>query len=96
MTNICDADLQYLKPGKKVMLRSFNGLLAASEKVEPQYNYWKLIGSKALVSQLSADNNNRVLVTFDRDLVSLGLLCHNEIPNSLWILVNDLKFVCQY
>ena len=96
MTNICDADLQYLKPGKKVSLKSFNGSLGAPQVVKSQEDYWKLIGSKAIVSQLSTDNNNRVLVTFERDLASLGLISHNEIPNSLWILIDDLKFVCRY
>jgi hypothetical protein len=96
MVSICDADLQHLKPGKKVALKSFNGSLIADQTVKPQENYWKLIGSKAVVSQLSTDNNNRVLVTFEYDLSILGLACHNEIPNSLWILIDDLKFVCRY
>ncbi|RYZ79351.1 MAG: hypothetical protein EOO68_38990 [Moraxellaceae bacterium] len=96
MNIICDADLQYLKPGKKVALKSFNGSVVAPPSINPQENYWKLIGSKAVVSQLSADKNNRVLVTFERDLASLGLICHNETPNALWIPIGDLKFVCRY
>ena len=96
MSNICDADIHHLQPGKKVALKSFNGSLVAPQDVKPQEDYWKLIGSKAVVSQLSTDNNNRVLVTFECDLSNLGLACHNQIPNSLWILVNDLKFVCRY
>ena len=96
MTNVCDADLQHLKPGKKVSLKSFNGSLVSPQAVKPQEDYWKLIGSKAIVNQLSADNNNRVLVTFARDLTVLDLISHNETPNSLWVLINDLKFVCRY
>jgi hypothetical protein len=96
VTNICDANFQYLKPGKKVSLKSFNGSVVAPQAVKRHEDYWKLIGSKAIVSQLSTDTNNRVLVTFERDLMNLGLTCHNEIPNSLWVLIDDLKYVCRY
>ena len=96
MSNICDADLHHLQPGKKVALKSFNRNLVSPQNVKPQEDYWKLIGSKAVVDQLSKDNNGYVLVTFEPDLSSLGLTCHNEVPNSLWILIDDLKFVCRY
>lgn len=94
MANICDADMQHLKPGKRVALKSFNGSLIAPENVKPEENYWLLIGSKAVV-ELTNDSD-RVLIKFDRDLSSLGLANHNEIPNALWILISDLKFVCRY
>jgi hypothetical protein len=96
MSNICDADIHHLQPGKKVALKSFNRSMVAQQSVKPQEDYWKLIGSKAVVSKLSTDNNNRVLITFENDLSMLGLECHNEVPNSLWILIDDLKFVCRY
>lgn len=99
MTNICDADVQHLKPGKKVMLKSFLGLQTASEKIEPQYNYWALIGSKASVANEAQATSkperlNQVLVTFDCDIKTKGLI--SNIENSLWIDIADLKFVCRY
>ncbi|MET0355709.1 MAG: hypothetical protein ABW044_02970 [Cellvibrio sp.] len=94
MTKICDADIHHLKPGKRVSLKSFNGSLIAPQDVKPEENYWQLIGSKAVVE--SANNTERVLVKFERDLSALGLANHNEVENSLWILISDLKFICRY
>jgi len=94
MGTICDADLRYLKPGKRVVLKSFNGSLVAQQEIKPEENYWLLIGGKAVVE--SNNNTDRVLIKFERDLSSLGLTNQNEQPNSLWILIGDLKFVCRY
>jgi len=94
MANICDADLHYLKPGKRVVLKSFNGSLIAPQDVKPGENYWQLIGCKAVVEL--ANDTDRVLIKFEHDLPSLGLANHNEVPNALWILISDLKFVCRY
>lgn len=94
MSNICDSDLHHLKPGKRVVLKSFNNSLTAPQTSKPNENYWMLIGSKAVVS--AADGSDRVLITFERDLQSLGLVSPNQQPNSLWILVSDLKFICRY
>jgi len=81
MASICDADLHYLKPGKRVVLKSFNGSLIAPPDVKPEENYWLLIGGKAVVED--ANNSDRVLVKFERDLSSLGLINHNKVPNAL-------------
>lgn len=94
MSTICDADLHHLKPGKRVVLKSFKGSLIAPQDITPEENYWQLIGSKAVVEV--AVNAGRVLLKFERDLSSLGLVNHNEAPNTLWILISDLKFVCRY
>jgi hypothetical protein len=94
MVDICDADIHHLKLGKRVVLKSFNGSLIARQDIKAEENYWLLIGSKAVV-ELTNDGD-RVLLKFDRDLSSLGLTNHNEIPNALWILISDLKFVCRY
>ena len=94
MNTICDADLHHLKPGKRVVLKSFNGSLIAPQDVKPEENYWLLIGSKAIVE--ITNNTERVLIKFERDLSSLGLASHSEHPNSLWILISDLKFICRY
>ncbi len=92
--DICDADLHHLKPGKRVVLKSFEGSLTAPQAVKPEENYWKLIGSKAVVEV--ANNTDQVLLKFERDLSSLGLVSNNEVPNTLWILISDLKFICRY
>ncbi|RYY03500.1 MAG: hypothetical protein EOO53_06205 [Gammaproteobacteria bacterium] len=94
MADICDADIHHLKPGKRVVLKSFNGSLNAPHDTKAEENYWLLIGSKAVVEL--AKDVDRVLLKFDRDLSNLGLASHNEIPNALWILISDLKFVCRY
>ncbi|RYY74021.1 MAG: hypothetical protein EOO52_14185 [Gammaproteobacteria bacterium] len=94
MSDICDADLHHLKPGKRVVLKSFNGHLSKTHDVRPEENYWQLIGSKAVVE--ASNNSDRVLVAFERDLSTLGLAGHSDIKNSLWILISDLKFVCRY
>ena len=93
-STICDADIHHLKPGKRVVLKSFKGSLIAPQNVKPEENYWQLIGSKAVVE--FANNTDQVLLKFERDLSSLGLANHNEIPNTLWILISDLKFICRY
>ena len=94
MSTICDADLHHLKPGKRVVLKSFNGSLMAPQAINAEENYWQLIGSKAVVEL--TNNTDRVLIKFERDLSSLGLANHDEQPNSLWILIDDLKFICRY
>ena len=94
MTTICDADLHHLKPGKRVALKSYNGSLIAPQVTDPEKNYWLLIGSKAVVEL--TNESDRVLIKFEREFSSLGLVNRNEMPNSLWILITDLKFVCRY
>lgn len=93
ISNICDADLHHLKPGKKVVLKSYKGNLQAWENTDPRENYWLLIGSKAIV--ISSDREG-ALISFERDLHSLGLVSGNELANSLWVCISDLKFVCRY
>ncbi len=94
MSTICDADIHHLKPGKRVVLKSFKGSLIAPQDVKPEENYWLLIGSKAVVEVVN--NTDRVLLKFERDLVTLGLSNQNEQLNSLWVLISDLKFICRY
>lgn len=94
MSTICNADIHHLKPGKRVVLKSFKGSLIAPQDVKPEENYWQLVGSKAVVEV--ASNTDRVLLKFERDLSSLGLVSNNEVPNALWILISDLKFICRY
>ena len=94
MANICDADLHHLKPGKRVVLKSFKNSLIAPLNVKPEENYWHLIGCKAVVE--ATNDSDKVLVRFERDLSNLGLVGHAESSNSLWIFISDLKFICRY
>lgn len=96
MSHICAADLHHLKPGKRVVLKSFNGSLVAPTATAANENYWQLIGVKAVVSSATLNDSGRVLISFERDFQSMGLACHNPLPNSLWVLSGDLKFICRY
>jgi hypothetical protein len=79
-----------MKIGSKVKLTSFNGGLTPDEDCFPHENYWKLIGRFGVIANASNDKKNRLLVQFEDDLHSLGLECHNDLKNSLWILISDL------
>ena len=95
MTGICDADLQHLKLGKRVVLRSFSGSQCALPDISAQENYWLLVGIKATVVQTDVDKQI-ALVQFDVSFQQLGLVNHSEITNALWVMIDDLKFVCRY
>lgn len=71
-------------------LNTFNGSLKPDDNCLPHENYWKLIGSFGHIIKES-NARGRVLVQFEKDVLSFGLECHNEIDNSLWILESDLK-----
>lgn len=84
--------------GARVILRSFNGTKYAPSDPERDEvnNYWLLVDHCGLVVKDEPSkyiDPDRVLVKFDMDVLSLGLHCHNEIPNSLWICRDDLD-VC--
>jgi len=84
----------------RVRLISFNGTKQADPGCHPTEDYWKLIGSSGTVTQdpsqsslrasFSPQPQPRVLVVFDANLDSMGLINHNPAPNSLWILESDL------
>ena len=76
--------------GTRVKLISFNGESETPEGCEPEENYWALVGNTGTIAK-PKNSNSRVLVQFDINVNSLGLHCHNEIPNSLLILTNDLR-----
>ena len=87
-----------MKDGCRVKLNSFNGTKASPSDCEPREDYWQLIGIEGVVLQdpftcckYTGFNNERsVLVKFDVSVESLGLCCHNDFENSLWIPVSDL------
>lgn len=78
---------------RRVVLRTFNGATRAPENEDPACNYWSLVGSSGtVVKTVPGDgiDDDRVLVQFDLDVEKMGLHCHNEIYNSLWIKRGDL------
>lgn len=81
-----------MKVGQKVRLVTFNGELECSEYCDPSENYWSLISLTGTVVK-NANSRGRVTVTFDEDIGSQGLHCHNETPNSLYILPSDLAAI---
>ncbi|WP_210465378.1 hypothetical protein [Rufibacter roseolus] len=84
-----------MEKGKKYVLKSFNGTRIPEEDCDDNENYWKLLEEEGTVTDYAEDlnfpNGSRVLFQFDIDVNSHGLECHNEKPNSLWILKTDLK-----
>jgi len=85
-------DLSVIDINRKVELVTFNGQLVSPDKCDPQENYWALIGKTGRVIE-PQNARQRVLVEFDENLTKLGLTCHNPKPNSLLILVSDLKLI---
>ena len=88
----------YFKYGDKVILRSFHNTLHVPEDVDDTENYWKLIGSVGKIISNKKKSHpaflnmgERVLVKFE-NIEKFGLICHNEIPNSLWIFLSDLAY----
>jgi len=76
----------------KVILRTFNGSSVSPGECSPDENYWALIGETGTVVELK-NARARVLVKFDASVAGYGLHCHNEVPNSLYILESDLEIL---
>ena len=79
-----------MKIGNKIKLNTFNGTTKPDEECLPNENYWKLIGCLGKIVK-GPNAKSRFLVQFEKDVLSLGLECHNDINNSLWILESDLE-----
>ncbi len=84
--------------GDAVLLVSFLGTESPDNAVANNENYWFLIGKKGFVVQTEAQAcmrrhplGERVLVRFETDMRKLGLDCHSQIPNGLWVFVADLR-----
>lgn len=69
------------------------GTTVSPADVMSHENYWKLIGKSGQLLEKGDEDNfpGRLLVRFDEDVASMGLECHNPIPNTLWILSTDLE-----
>jgi hypothetical protein len=85
-------------PNESVVLETFLGEKKPTISVRDSDNYWKLLGQRGTVAKNEGqskmprhERGARVLVKFDVDVASLGLSCHNEIPNSLWLFISDLR-----
>ena len=90
-----------MKLGDKVKIVTFNETLHSTKELQPNEDYWKLLGSIGTIQKdprekslyASFSKQKRVLVTFDVDLKNMGLIAHNNINNSLWILESDLEVI---
>jgi hypothetical protein len=89
-----------MKIGDKVRLVQFDGLGVAPRNTWNHENYWKLLGETGVVAAVVEQRRSgiavqepRVLIIFDKNMSQLGLECHNETPNALWILASDLEEV---
>ena len=88
---------KHLHKNSQVLVQSFLGLTTSPEDTKDIDNYWKLIGRKGLVLMSEREGGmsrhvrgERVLVKFLDDVKALGLSCHNDVENSLWMFVVDL------
>lgn len=83
-----------MKKGQKFKLNTFNGTTTTAAGCNQSENYWKLIGTTGTLvnfaHELNFPNEDRVLIQFNIDVSAYGLECHNDMPNSLWILSSDL------
>jgi hypothetical protein len=82
-------DRTQLVVGQNVRLKSFSGTEIAPGNCASAENYWLLIGHAAEVVA-PKNEKQRLLVKFGVSVRSLGLHCHNEVENSLWVLESDL------
>ena len=90
-----------MKKGDRVRLIKFENASSDEEDISSEC-YHKLIGEEGTVQQdphekslyASFSEEPRILVKFDKDLESsLGLIAHNNIENSLWMLVSELEII---
>jgi len=89
--------IKYLHKNSQVIVQSFLGLTTAPVNTGDADNYWKLIGKKGIILMNEREGGmsrhvrgERVLVKFLDEVKALGLNCHNDVENSLWMFVVDL------
>jgi hypothetical protein len=84
--------------GDRVMLKSLKTEGTARADAAADENYEKLIGWRGTIVQspseaglfASFSEEPRLLIQFDQSVTEMKLHCHNDVPNSLWILESDL------
>jgi hypothetical protein len=94
----CNSDLNYLHPGRRVILKSYQCLLKAPLTTCAELNYWLLIGCKASVIASPVINENNdwaLIIRVDADFDSMGLVNSAVGINCLLVSPQDLKFVCR-
>ena len=74
----------------KIKIKSFLGNSYPSEVINKDENYWVLIGETGKIIEV---DDSKYLILFDKNLDSLGLINHNPIKNSLWILKSDVEMI---
>ena len=84
--------------GTHVRLASFQARASAPNGTPPHEDYWRLIGSSGEILETDSSDDedyrfSRYLVRFDVDVAVMGLVCHNPVPNTLWILKSDLRIL---
>ena len=91
-----------MKIGDKVKLVKFDGKARPKKTLDDSEAYWKLIGETGTIRQDPQEKTvfahfskkTRVLVQFNKDVASTyGVIAHNNIENSLWVLVSDLEII---
>ena len=79
--------------GEEVELITFNGLATAPQGTDVNEDFWQLIGTTGKVISENPPKTiaqDRLLIQFNANLTALGLPCHNDAQNSLWISVSDI------
>ena len=89
-----------MRNGERVILESFEGKLSSPVGCREDENFWILISKMGTVQEAilpisvaSYLKQPAVLVKFDNSLSELGLVSHNDVENSIWIRVSDLKTI---
>ncbi len=89
-----------INQGSRVKLISYDGTVEPTTEVDPDQNYWRLIGYEGIVVKdpftcakypdKALGTERWVLVKFDLLVSSLNLLSSDASENSLWVAVTDL------
>lgn len=79
-----------MEVGTKVKIRSLNNTTKTPDDCDSSENYWLLIGEEGTIVK-PINEHSRFLVKIDDANKLVGLHCHNEIENSLWLLASDLE-----
>jgi hypothetical protein len=91
-----DSFSDQMKTGDKVRLVSFNNSVGGPVELTEDEDYWRLLGKDGVVVSTippSGIKSNRVLIKFNEDIREIGLACHNQIENALWIKRSDLALL---
>jgi hypothetical protein len=71
-----------------VKLKTFIGKISSEEDKNTADDYWKLIGLNGIIIE---EDDDKVLVKFEKNLDDYNVANHNPIKNTLWIHKYDLE-----